>query len=182
MFKLCVKKLPKRQWLSKLFIMKKLIVCLFICLGLVIPANKAQAMDPKSKAFLVVCGYGTVGGALLGFASLAFGTNSRAVAQGASLGLYAGIIFGTYVLTSYNTGGSDYEFKEPAYPNDPYPPAGGYPPPGGGYGAPPPVDDGGFFGSPRRVIEINQELTQKFGTKKGTNTPPIYMNLLNYQF
>lgn len=138
-------------------------------------------MDPKTKAFLVVCAYGTVGGALLGFASLAFGTNSRAVAQGASLGLYAGIIFGAYVLTSYQTPGQpDYDSYPETYPTDQYPPPA-YPP-AGGYGAPAPQDDGGFFSSPRRVIEINQELIQNFGAKKGTNAPPIYLNLLNMQF
>lgn len=161
----------------------KYLVIALICFGLVTPANRAHAMDPKTKAFLVVAGYGTVGGALLGFASLAFGTNSRAVAQGASLGLYAGIIFGAYVLTSYNNGQPEYDFKEPEYPVESYPPGGGYPPPTG-YGAPPPppADDGGFFGSPRRVDEINDDLVQGFGQKKGANLPPIYMNLLNIQF
>lgn len=153
-----------------------------ICFGLVFPANKAHALDPKVKAFLVVCGYGTVGGALLGFASLAFGTSSRAVAQGASLGLYAGIIFGTYVLTSYpGQGGAQPEPYPENYPPDPYAP-GGYPPPGGGFGAPPPEEGGGFFGNPRRVDEINRELIQNFGLKKGSNMPPIYLNLLKVNF
>ncbi len=150
------------------------------------PANKAMAMDPKVKAFAVVATYGTVSGALLGFASMAFGTNSRAIAQGASLGLYAGIIFGTYVLTSYKAPGEDnynaYPEQDP-YAPPPYPPAGGFPPPTGGYGAPAPApeEDGSFFGSPRRVMEIQEKL-QSFQNKKGSRTPPIYMNLLNLNF
>lgn len=177
--------MPKRGRLSKLNAMKKLLIISLLCFGLVFPSNKAHAMDPKAKAFLVVCGYGTVGGALLGFASLAFGTNSRAVAQGASLGLYTGIIFGAYVLTSYNQSVGPQDPID-TYPQA-YPPEGGYPPPGGyppsgGFGAPiPPEDDGGFFGAPRRVEEINSKLIQNFGTKK-LAAPPIYMNLLNIQF
>jgi len=65
--------------------------------------NSSSAIDPKTKAFLIICGYGTVGGGLLGLASLAFGAKSRAIAQGASLGLYAGIIFGAIVLGSHPT-------------------------------------------------------------------------------
>lgn len=157
-----------------------------ISFALIFPSQKAHALDPKAKAFLVVCGYGTVGGALLGFASLAFGTNSRAVAQGASLGLYTGIIFGAYVLTSYPGQGQSEPQPEmdtyPTYP-DPYAPGGGYPSPGG-YGAPvpPPEDGGGFFGSPRRVDEINAELIQNFRPKRGSSAPPIYLNLLNVAF
>lgn len=164
--------------------MKNLIFVFLFSFVALFPAKKAQAIDPKTKAFLIVTGYGTVGGALLGFASLAFGTNPRAVAQGASLGLYTGIIFGAYVLTSYQQPGPQPEidtYPEP-YPRDPYAPGGGYPPPRGGFGEPPPQDDGGFFGSPNRAIEINQDLIRDFGMKKGSNMPPIYLNLLNMQF
>ena len=45
--------------------------------------------------------YGTVGGALLGTASLAFGTSGRSIAKGASLGLYSGLLFGGYVVVSH---------------------------------------------------------------------------------
>ena len=48
-----------------------------------------------------MAGYGVVGGALLGTASLAFGSGGRSIAKGASLGLYAGLIFGGYVILSY---------------------------------------------------------------------------------
>ncbi|MCB9093742.1 MAG: hypothetical protein H6621_01630 [Halobacteriovoraceae bacterium] len=71
-------------------------------------------LNPKTKAFLVVSGYGLVGGALLGFASMAFGESARAIAQGASLGLYAGIIFGAYVLYTFDDAYQEYD----PYPDD----------------------------------------------------------------
>jgi hypothetical protein len=74
-------------------------------------ATSTASIPPKAKAFIIVAGYGTVGGALLGFASLAFGKKPRAIAQGASLGLYAGIIFGAYIVLSY---------QQPAFDNTPY--------------------------------------------------------------
>lgn len=64
------------------------------------PAAKAE-VDPKLKALGAMAAYGTVGGALLGTASLAFGTSGRSVAIGASLGLYAGLIFGGYVVMTH---------------------------------------------------------------------------------
>ena len=58
-------------------------------------------LNPKMKAFLLMTTYGTVGGFLLGSASLAFDTPGRAPFVGASLGLYAGLAFGSYVLVSH---------------------------------------------------------------------------------
>lgn len=58
-------------------------------------------LDPKVEVMLTMSGYGAVGGALLGVASLAYGTKFRAVFIGASLGLYAGILFGGYILASH---------------------------------------------------------------------------------
>ncbi len=74
--------------------------------------NVNAAIDPKLKIMGTMCVYGTVGGFLLGTASLAFGGEERNVFTGASLGLYAGIAFGTYVILSHmakkgNWGGSD---------------------------------------------------------------------------
>lgn len=57
--------------------------------------------DPRIRALGVMALYGTVGGALLGTASLAFGTSGRSIAKGASLGLYAGLLFGGYVVVSH---------------------------------------------------------------------------------
>lgn len=61
----------------------------------------AQALPQKVKAMLTCAGYGTVGGALVGTAAMAFGAKPRAVFVGASLGLYAGLLFGTYVIVSH---------------------------------------------------------------------------------
>ena len=79
----------------------RIVALVLIFLSVSIYAPKAQALDPKTKTVLTMAGYGTVGGALLGTASLAFGADGRAVSVGASLGLYAGLIFGTYVVVSH---------------------------------------------------------------------------------
>lgn len=135
--------------------------------------NEARAEMPvKAKAFLTICGYGAAGGALLGAASTAFGTSTRAIAQGASLGLYAGIIFGTYVLVShhnkrygsYDDNSSPYSQSNDIY-GDEYQGDGG----GGESGE---EQKGGFF-----------DRFQKLQEKTGGNTiPPIHMNILQYNF
>jgi hypothetical protein len=65
-----------------------------------------------------------VGGALLGTATMAFGSGSRSIAKGASLGLYAGLLFGGYVILSYEMKKRGYngESREDYYPdaNSPY--------------------------------------------------------------
>ncbi len=84
--------------------LSRIIVCFVTVIALsgVMLAKPAHAqMDPRVKALGAMALYGTVGGALLGTASLAFGTSGRAPAVGASLGLYAGILFGTYVVASH---------------------------------------------------------------------------------
>ena len=52
------------------------------------------------RTFLTDCAYGTIGGALVGLATVAISDNPGGkinnVARGASLGLYAGIGFGLY--------------------------------------------------------------------------------------
>ncbi|MCK5882051.1 MAG: hypothetical protein KAG61_00060, partial [Bacteriovoracaceae bacterium] len=64
-------------------------------------ASNAYAIDAKAKALAAMALYGTVGGAMLGTASLAFGTSERSIAVGGSLGLYAGLIFGGYVVLTH---------------------------------------------------------------------------------
>jgi len=173
--------------------MKKLLISLFILIALITPQHKAQALDPKAKAFMIISAYGTVGGALLGFASLAFGANSRAIAQGASLGLYAGIGFGAYVISSHGRPSSGYE-DEGGYNDgygDPYarPPGALDGNSGGGFGAPPPEQapqegGGGFFGG-QRSLEIQDNLftNYKLKNKKGAKlSAPIYVNLFHMSF
>ncbi len=98
-------------------IMKKIIITLFTLISL-FATNFSFAMDSRLKAVATMAGYGVVGGALLGTASLAFGTSGRSIAKGASLGLYAGLIFGAYVVTSYELKKRGYgESKEDYYPD-----------------------------------------------------------------
>lgn len=139
--------------------------------------NKAQAQIPvKAKAFLTIVGYGTAGGAILGAASMAFGTSTRAVAQGASLGLYAGIIFGTYVLVSHA------QSRQGSYSDDSSP----YKESSDIYGDEYNSEEGGenrdekprqgFF---NRIEDVNTKFAPK---EKGGNFPPLYLNLFQYNF
>jgi hypothetical protein len=159
-----------------------LVITIVISLNLMgMNSAKAEGIPPKVKAFLIVCGYGTVGGALLGVATLAFDANPRSVAQGASLGLYAGIIFGAYVISSHKTAASDIapvEQYNPGYP----PPADPYAP-GGGYGAPPAdesTEPRGLFDF--RFEEQRIDLAIYNGDAQINRTPPVYMNLYQTNF
>ena len=165
--------------------MKKFIILTLLIVAFVTPTQDAHALKPKAKAFAIICAYGTVGGALLGFASMAFGTDSRVIAQGASLGLYAGIAFGTYVITSHRNPNEPQvrDYPEPQLPPPGYDPGfGGQSP--GGFGAPAPREEpGGFFGSPQRMLEANEIEYSNFKPKKGrVESLPIYFNLLDVKF
>ncbi len=83
--------------MKSLSFLRVVLVCLILGLG----SRPVHALDSKTKIMLTVAGYGTAAGTLLGVASLAFGTKARAIAQGASLGLYAGLIFGSYIVLSH---------------------------------------------------------------------------------
>ncbi|MDA8793281.1 hypothetical protein N9N67_08545 [Bacteriovoracaceae bacterium] len=183
---------------------KYLIVLLVLFLGFPIPQAKAE-MPAKVRAFMLVSGYGTVGGALLGFASMAFGSSPRAIAQGASLGLYAGIIFGSYVLFSYKKpmpkGEGEDEYGPDGEPGmmgpdgmpmgeggDPYAPDGGNP---GGPGQGQPGGDGGgdgFSGFPmfKAVQDYHysdlHEFEQSNANSGSINTPSLYVPLVDIRF
>lgn len=156
-------------------------LCTFLVLlfATFVKPNTAQAEIPaRARAFLTIVGYGTAGGALVGAASMAFGTSTRAVAQGASLGLYGGIIFATYILVShhnrskgsYDDDSSPYQESSDVY-GDEYNEDEG----GGGEdeeGA----AQGGFFNR-------FEALHNKFETKeKGGNLPPLKINIFEYNF
>lgn len=167
--------------------MKKLILIILLLTIFVVPQNAAHALEPKAKAFATICTYGTVGGALLGFASMAFGTDSRVIAQGASLGLYAGIAFGAYVITSHRNSTQPViqdRYQEPQGPPPGYNPTFGGENNGGGFGAPVPQEEpGGFFGSPQRSLEANESEFSSFKHKKGrVESLPIYFNLMDIRF
>lgn len=170
--------------------MKKILPLFLFIFLFTVPVERAQALDPKVKAFAIITTYGTVGGALLGFASLAFQDNSRVIAQGASLGLYAGIAFGTYVITSHrNSRNRTYQdpYQDPVRDDNPPPgyDSGFGDEGGGGFGAPIPreEDRGGFFGSGQRTLEVRQDSYQDFKHKKGRGRSlPFYMNLMSLRF
>ncbi len=82
--------------------MKKFTVIFVFLLSAKLLAQSSNInLDPRVKSVGSMALYGTLGGALLGTASLAFGANGRWVAKGASLGLYSGIAFGSYVVASH---------------------------------------------------------------------------------
>ena len=78
-------------------------IIVVIILGLS-PINPSLAIGPKSSTIILNSVYGAIGGTLLGVASLAFGGKGKYVAKGASLGLYTGLAFGTYVVASHTYG------------------------------------------------------------------------------
>jgi hypothetical protein len=157
--------------------MRKLVsTSLLIFLVSLFLSPRVQAEIPvKAKAFLTVAAYGAAGGALLGAASLAFGGSTRAIAQGASLGLYAGLLFGTYVLVShhnkrygnYDDNNSPYHESRDVYGDDYDSSQGGSSDSG--------KTRGGFFD---RFESVNQKLYYK----RGGVVPPLYMNLFNLSF
>lgn len=76
-------------------------------------AQTSTADQPvnKTRQFMLSATYGALAGALVGGASLAFadrpGDNLNKVARGASLGLYAGILLGLYVVYGGSSSSSD---------------------------------------------------------------------------
>ncbi len=68
-----------------------------------------EAKADPAREFILSCSYGVLAGSLVGAASLAFsdqpGNNLQMIARGASLGLYAGIALGLFVV--YGAGPED---------------------------------------------------------------------------
>lgn len=161
-----------------------LILALFLSLSVLRPSDARAEMPVKAKAFLTITGYGAAGGALLGLATMAFGNSSRAIAQGASLGLYAGIIFGTYVLVShhqksagsYDDNTSPYQESSDVYGDE-------YNNEEGGSDDESSSKRGGFFDRFRVMQEqmYNQSFTFD-SVKKKNNFPPIQMNIVEFNF
>ena len=83
--------------------MKKFIlILLFVSIT---PVHSAT-LERSFKTFGTSALWGTLGGALLGGAAMAFGTNASSIAKGASLGLYAGLLYGGYLMVDYNMNNS----------------------------------------------------------------------------
>jgi hypothetical protein len=99
------------------YYMKNLFLVILLSFALSF-SSLSFASDSKLKVVGTMSAYGVVGGALLGTASMAFGSDSRSIAKGASLGLYAGLIFGSYVILSYEMKKRGYgESREDFYPD-----------------------------------------------------------------
>jgi hypothetical protein len=161
----------------------------FFCLlisTVVLPHSKAYAMDPKVKVMATTALYGTVGGALLGTASLAFGTKGRAVAIGSSLGLYAGLLFGSYVVVTHQMQQRGYFDQDAPIREDNYYPdsdrATPYQP---GFGG------GGFFdGLNQRNLELtmlsveSEERRMEYDRMlfERTDRPRLMIQFFHYQF
>lgn len=73
--------------------------------------QSVQGTPNRTREFMLSATYGALAGALVGGASLAFsdrpGDNLNKVARGASLGLYAGILLGLYVVYGNRGSSSD---------------------------------------------------------------------------
>jgi hypothetical protein len=167
--------------------MKKLLtlfLAVTISTSILIPSRAQADVPAKAKAFLTVSGYGATGGALLGLASMAFGTSSRAIAQGASLGLYAGILFGTYVLVShhqkrygsYDDSSSPYTDSTDVY-GDEYNSSEG--------GSDTRKNSRGGFFDRMEVMEHqlnNRAFSAQSDKRRGSALPPLKVNILSLEF
>lgn len=139
--------------------------------------QKSHALDAKVSAVILMASYGTIGGALLGTASLAFGAEGRSVAKGASIGLYCGLIFGGYIVLSHQLRQNRLNNPEP----------------------PPPTDETydesaeeGIFGyNPQKTIQgfhelktTSDDLKFSFLNNKGRiqSADALSVNLINYTF
>tara|TARA_X000000950_G_C13670196_1_gene559624 strand:- start:18 stop:464 length:447 start_codon:yes stop_codon:yes gene_type:complete len=134
---------------------KKLALCCLLIL-FTSPKVKAFEIDPRVKTFLVMNAYGVVGGLLLGSATLAFGTSGRSPFIGASLGLYAGLAFGGYVVVSHHMD-EDRRLNPQNYEDEG-------------------LDDYGDM-----TNQIMEE-APNFRDKSPNRGPTIYLNLLKYNF
>ena len=144
--------------------MKKLITATFVCFTLLFSSASNANLDPKLKMVVTMASYGVVGGALLGTASMAFGSGGRSIAKGASLGLYAGIIFGGYIILNY-------EMKKRGYgvesKGDYYPESSG------------PYE----YDQSNNHYNIEDYRLAQFENKKDPKKDPkFFMNFLNYEF
>lgn len=165
--------------------MKKLlvIVSLFLSFQILLPSQEAKAqMDPRITALGSMAVYGATGGLLLGTAALAFDAPGRSPFIGASLGLYAGIIFGTYIVVTHaikkhrleNPGAGDEEYY-PETPDSPYE----SPFSGGGYDDP---QGGGQYKIDPTVIESPTRSLGPDWSRGRTNVPLFYVNILKMTF
>ncbi len=79
-----------------------LVFVLLLCSPVVAQSNTLSSNPQAGREFVMSCTYGVLAGTLVGAASLAFeeqpGDKLHNIARGASIGLYAGILLGVYVV------------------------------------------------------------------------------------
>ena len=144
--------------------MKNFLISFTLCFSLIF-SSSLSAMDSKLKILGTMSAYGIVGGALLGTASMAFGGSGKAIAKGASLGLYGGLIFGTYIILSYEAKkrGFNDQPRENYYPDSKSP-----------------YEDGQ---TSVVVPDLNDYALASIENKKDPKKDPLVsINFLNYQF
>ena len=92
------------------------ILALALCAQAVMLPRRASASQ-ETKIFLTTATYGVLAGSLTGLASLAFyetpGEHMRNVAMGASLGLYAGVVMGAYLIYAVPDGSTPTNNDQP---------------------------------------------------------------------
>ncbi len=158
---------------------------LVLTVSFTLASSAFAEMDPKVKALGTMAAYGTIGGALLGTATLAFGTGGRSIAKGASLGLYAGLIFGTFVVVTHAMKRNRYrqsQEEEDYYPETQESPYENNESSGG--------DSGGGFGLFNRVQSheelrreaMNEDRYRGLQAQKIKNRPVYYLNLVHFEF
>ncbi len=167
------------------------LLCFSIFTLFLTPQNANAQMDPKVKALVSMAVYGSIGGALLGTASLAFGHSKRAIARGASLGLYAGILFGGFVIMSHVAKVNNWNLNPTTEDQDYYPDTEqniiyeSGPAQNAG-----PYDAGDDVGSDDRYwqeIKYSNDFFKKDDKirairGKSLDLPLVYFNFLNYNF
>jgi hypothetical protein len=168
------------------------LVILFSLLGnnVFAQAQSQGGLDPRMKALGLMAAYGAIGGFLLGTASLAFDTPGRAPFIGASLGLYAGMLFGGYIVVSHAM--KKYQMQNPGAGEDGYypeTPSSPYESPfsGGGYNS---GEESGQRGQ-HQTMELQWELFEqssrlksdlRFPSKKSRDFPLLFVPLINLNF
>lgn len=162
------------------------VMACFLFVSFLTPQKAYADMDPKVKAITTMAAYGTVGGALLGTASLAFGAKGRSVAIGASLGLYAGILFGTYIIVTHSMGQKGYYDQPQPVRQENYYPDDGYSPYQPGYDGAGGAYDGGFNRiqsfQELEMTTLEQRRSLDHIISNGAERPVFEVQLFNYNF
>ncbi len=146
------------------YFIKLALIVIGLNLGL---SQKANALDPRAEVMLSVTGYGVAAGTLLGVASLAFDTEARAIAIGASLGLYAGILFGAYIVLSHH-------YKKANPDTDLYPEGESLYRLDG--------SEAQYYWEDMRMEMLKRDLEPKGLPNRRKHDVPLYLNFLNYSF